>query len=422
MNPADTAVRRFCFYFLLAFIFTLPWQEAFSIGGSRTLSSLMGAGVLFLTLTVVVAEWRLSKPSALLLTMVFFSAWEVITYVWSIDPSQTLAKAITLLLLVAMVWLVGEFGGSREQRDALMQAFVLGCFVAMAALIQSWVSGVPMEGYRYAPQQFNLNETSDTIAVGIVMALILISRSKYRLLNWVNVVFLPLAILAVVVTGSRSGFIATCIALLGVPLILGKTRPVYRLAWLGIIFATFSFLFFAQPDHRTLDENLRRITFSSDTETLRNMTGRTVIWTAGYSVFREHPLTGIGAGTFAEGVGTRLDRARAAHNLFVSVAVEAGVVGVALILAVLLSAVVPVVRARGEPRGLLLLLFAVLMAMGFAASVDTSKVMWFSLALLSLSGREKTAPEIVLETPVVETLEYPPQTPAAALPAGRYLR
>jgi O-antigen ligase len=386
-------MRRLCFYFLLAFIFTLPWQEAFSIAGSRTISTLLGAGILFLTLTVVVAEWRLARPTPLLLTMILFAAWEVITLVWSIDPSQTQAKAITLVLLLAMVWLVGEFGGSRERRDALMQAFVLGCFVAMAALIQSWVSGVPVEGYRYAPQQFNLNETSDTIAVGIVMALILLARSKYRLLNWVNVAYLPLAILAVIVTGSRSGFIATCIALLGVPLILGKTRPVYRLAWLAIIITSFSFFFFAQPDSRTLDENLRRITFSSDTQTLRTMTGRTVIWTAGYSVFKEHPVTGIGAGTFAEGVGTRLDRARAAHNLFVSVAVETGAVGLALVFAVLISAVVPVVRARGEPRGLLLVLFAVLMAMGFAASVDTSKVMWLGLALLSLSGRQETPRE-----------------------------
>jgi O-antigen ligase len=356
---------------------------------------------LVLTLTVVVAEWRLARPSPLLLTMVFFAAWEVITLVWSIDSSQTQARAITLFLLLAMVWLVGELGGSRERRDTLMQAFVLGCFVAIAALVQSWASGVPVEGYRYAPQHFNLNETSDTIAVGIVMALILLARSEQRLLNWVNVAYLPLAVLAVVLTGSRSGFIATCVALLGVPLILGKTRPVYRLAWLVIIIGSVSFLFFVQPDSRTLEANLRRVTFSSDTQTLRNMTGRTVIWTAGYSVFKEHPLTGIGAGTFAEGVGTRLDRARAAHNLYVLVAVETGAIGVALILAALFSAVLPVVRARSEPRALLLLLFAVLTVMSLAANVDTSKVMWLSLALLSLSGREDTAPaEIVMETRV----------------------
>ena len=403
-------VRRYTFYLFLGFIFSLPWQNAFSIGGSRTLSSLVGAGVVWLTLSVLLAEWRLARPTALLITMILFCAWQASSIIWSIDPGLTQVRAFRLIQLVAMVWAVGELAESEEQRRSLMQAFVLGCFVVIAAVVQSYASGVAIEGYRYSPQQFSLNETADTLALGIIMALILLIHSKTRVLSWVNMAFIPLAVFAVILTASRSGFVATCLALIGVPFVLRATKPVYRVVWAALIFGAFAFLFFGVPNNSSLQENLRRVTFSQETDTLRTMTGRTDIWAAAFSVLREHPAAGIGAGTFATGVGSRLDRARAPHNLFVSVAVETGLVGLFFICAVLVSSLVPVIRGPSDTKALYLVLFAVLFATALVANVDTSKVLWFGLALLSLAGREPALQH-------AETDAYP-REPLTPLPHG----
>ncbi len=381
-------VRRYTFYLLLAFVFSLPWQNAFSIGGSRTLSSLMGVVVVWLTLSVVLAEWRLARPTGLLITMILFCAWQFSTILWSIDPALTQGRAIRVIQLVAMVWVIGELAESEQQRRSLMQAFVVGCFVVIAAVVQSYGSGVPIEGYRYSPLQFSLNETADTLALGIAMALILLTHSKTRVLSWVNMAFIPLAVFAVILTASRSGFVATCLALVGVPFVLRATKPVYRVVWVALILGVFAFLFFGMPSNSSLQENLRRVTFSQETETVRTMTGRTDIWAAAFSVLREHPAVGIGAGTFATGVASRLDRARSPHNLFVSVAVETGLVGLFFLCAVLVSSLVPAIRGPSDTKALYLVLFAVLFATALVANVDTSKVLWFGLALLSLAGRE----------------------------------
>jgi O-antigen ligase len=384
-------MRKLCLYLMCIFVFSLPWQNAIAIGGTRTLSAMLGLLVFWLTLTVVLAEWRLTRPSPLLVVMVLFAAWQILTLGWTISQDATIQRGQTLLQLLAMVWVIGELGESERQRRYLMQAYVIGCFVATAALVQSWMSGVPAEGYRYAPETFNLNETADTLAIGIVMALILLTHNKSRLQYWANIAYVPLAVLGVIITGSRSGFVGTCIALVGVYFVVRETRPMNRVAWWIGIVGAFSILFFTMPPDISLEQNLRRVTFLEDTGNVGTMTGRTVIWSAGYSVFKEHSAIGVGAGTFRQAVGPRLDRTRSPHNLFISVAVETGIAGLLLVCAVLLSALLPVIRARNEPRGLYLVLFAVLMATAFVANVDTSKVIWFGLAMLSLTGREGRA-------------------------------
>jgi O-antigen ligase len=103
------------------------------------------------------------------------------------------------------------------------------------------------------------------------------------------------------------------------------------------------------------------------------------------TVFTEHPLVGIGTGTFREGVRPYLDRARAPHNLFMAVAVESGIVGLIILAAPLISALIPVVLARNRSLGLYLILFCVLLVLASVANVDTSQVVWLGLALLSLA-------------------------------------
>ena len=53
--------------------------------------------------------------------------------------------------------------------------------------------------------------------------------------KWLNIVYVPLGIFAVILTASRSGFIATCIGLLSVFFALRHARPVYRLVWSAVI-------------------------------------------------------------------------------------------------------------------------------------------------------------------------------------------
>jgi O-antigen ligase len=59
---------------------------------------------------------------------------------------------------------------------------------------------------------------------------------------------------------------------------------------------------------------------------------RKYIWEAGLEVWREHPMVGVGAGTFPTAVEHGLGYPPAAHNLYLSVLAENGFVGFLLFL------------------------------------------------------------------------------------------
>jgi O-antigen ligase len=377
-------MRRLSQYLLLAFVFSVPWQGAIVLGGSRTMSSLLGVVALFLTLVACIADNRIVRPPAFIVAALAFVSWEIATYGWSVDPASTLSRGLTLIQVLAFVWLVTELCTNERERVQLMQAFVIGCIAVCFILIWAYMSGQYMDSYRYAPSSFNVNESADTIAVGIIMAFLCNTYRRRGLLYWCNIGYIPLGLFAVLLTASRSGFVATCIAMTGVFFFLRQAGSVYRIAWPVAILLVFAALFFGLSGNQRLETNLQRVTFAADTRSLDTLTGRTTIWSAGVAVFSEHLVRGTGAGTFALSVENLLGSPRAAHNLFVEVAAETGAIGLLLLAIVLVSAILPILTSHGDRKVLYLILFVVLVTTALVANVATSKVIWFGLAVLSV--------------------------------------
>jgi O-antigen ligase len=111
-----------------------------------------------------------------------------------------------------------------------------------------------------------------------------------------------------------------------------------------------------------------------------------VIWGAGVEVFKKHPFGGVGAGNFNRSVQGTLGVPWSAHSIFVQTAAEEGVVGLALLGALLLAAIGPVWKRRA--RGFLLhtLLFLVLVGTTAVANFVTLYSLWFGLALVAVGG------------------------------------
>ena len=379
-------MRRLSFYLFLIFVFTVPWQNAIAIGGSKTLSSFIGIAALLAAIVTLLLEGRVAKPPAFILAFGALVFWQMTTYFWSLEPELTLARAITMVQLLAMVWLATELCASERERLQLIEAFVLGCVVVCLVLVQAYFSGQPMAGYRYAPAGFNPNESADIIAAAIPLALLVVISHKRGVLRWINIAYVPLGVFAVILTASRSGFLATCLALTSVFFALRHARPLYRLVWSAVILGVFAALFFGLPVNDRLETNLQRVTLSTDTESLGTFTGRTIIWSAGLEMFTEHPVAGMGFNTFTTAVETQLGSEHAAHNIWIQTAAETGIIGLVLLTIVLATAAVPGLMWRDFRRGFHLVLFLVLMTTSLAANLVTSKALWIGLAILSATA------------------------------------
>ncbi len=378
-------MRRLSFYLLLVFVFAVPWENAIEIGGAKTASSLIGMAAIGLTLVRCLAEGRFKRPPTFALAFAGLVYWQLTTYFWSLDPSKTVAGMVTMVQLLAMVWLIAEAAVGERERLQLMQAFVLGCVIVSLVLVYAYLTGGSVVDYRFAPAGFDPNQAACLISMSFPMALLLVTSTRHGPLRWLNVACIPLGVFAVVLTASRTGFIAACVGLVAVFFALGFARATYRVLWSAVILATFAAVFYLLPVAPGLEENIGRVTFSADTESLSTLTGRTEIWAAGQQMFYEHPVGGMGLSSFMEATLAIIGKARVSHNLWIQTAAETGVVGLGLLAVALGAALLPALRCRGKRVPFHLILFLTLMITSSALDMVTHKELWIVLALLSVA-------------------------------------
>jgi O-antigen ligase len=212
----------------------------------------------------------------------------------------------------------------------------------------------------------------------------------------------------VLLTLSRAGLIALALVLLVGIMLAGRWRTraitVTVIAALGVVSY---FAFFTTPYER---ERITRV---------QGGAGRIDLWTVGWRMAEDKPLTGVGAGNYKEnspkylisepGPIVRddfiLDRPKETHNIYLQVLAELGVPGLLLFLSVIGFSLVCTGRAArafkalGERRlqalawAFLLALIAILVT-DFFQSEQFSKQLWLLLALgpalLALSRRLQT--------------------------------
>jgi O-antigen ligase len=112
------------------------------------------------------------------------------------------------------------------------------------------------------------------------------------------------------------------------------------------------------------------------------LTGRTVIWGSGLEVFRAHPFLGVGAAAFRYSLGRTLSEPIVAHNTFLSVLVEQGVIGFTLFCAWLGVLALSVSTMPSLPQKLWIVTLGVWVVGVSSLSWEMRKPTWFFFGLL----------------------------------------
>ena len=228
------------------------------------------------------------------------------------------------------------------------------------------------------------------------------------MLRLLTTIAVPLCVFAVFLTLSRGGLVALGASLLAAVFMAGRRRGVVlSLALAAVVAAVVYFGAFASLEAR--DRILE----------VEGGTGRTDIWTVGWRMVEDQPLRGVGAGNFPiasihyllePGALLRddfiVDNPKVAHNTYLNVLAELGVVGLALFMAVIAFSLWCAARALGVAsragdrqldvlaRAMIVVLVG-LLAADFFGSRQYSKQLWLLLslcpALLAISRAELAA-------------------------------
>ncbi len=374
-------MRKLSFAALLAFAFSIPLEDSLQFGVGRV-SKVFGILALATWVLTVAYDGRIRRSIAGLSCAAAFVGWSLMSYFWSSSPTATFHKVATLVQMLAVVWIVWDQTETQRDLMALMRAFVFGSFAASAMTFVAAATGKATEGSRFASNNAGPNNTGALLAVAVAMACYLIRQDatyKYRALYRV---FLPIAMVALVLTASRTAVLSLAIGLAIIVVDFSRLTP-RRLAGLAAVGVVALGLAALYVPTKSVD----RLATTQSEISSGTLNGRTLYWHLSYKLFADNPVGGIGSGAFPEANLLLGDRGIVAHNAFLSILAEVGAVGEGLFLATVGIAAWGLVNQDHDSRRAWLAMGVTWFVGASALTWEVRKITWFVLALALVQAR-----------------------------------
>lgn len=361
-----------------------------------------------------------SSHPGLTATIAFFLTWAALSGLWAEDSASTWTVVGRFALNAALFPIV--FTAIREPKHLRWVAagLIIGAAVAagyglvISPNLSSAATSLTSAGDigRVSGTIGDPNQLAAVLVVGVVMSFALAldpARSTPTRSIAAGVAVLSTAV--IFATVSRGGVLALATALVAALFLAGPRRG--RMALTATVAIVASLTYFAL--------------FASDAqvERLQNAdggTGRTDIWKIGWRMVKDKPVRGVGAGNFAvssihyllaePGAILRddfiVDDPKVAHNMYLEILAELGVVGLAAFLTLILVSLSASIRAaslfdRADEDGLALIArglavgLIALLAADFFLSDELGKLLWLLLSLgpatLAIAMRSAAAAE-----------------------------
>lgn len=340
--------------------------------------------------------------------MIAFIAWGALTLVWAPAMGSGLTSLSQYVLVMLLLPIAYTAVASKRDLKVVLFAIVLGAIVAAGVSIVQPPNEAVLEGTRATGTIGDPNELAAALLVGVALGLgFLLARGYSAALRFGGLIAIPVCALGVFVSVSRGGLVALTVMFVVATATAGRWRPAMTAALIAV--AAVGVLYFTQLAPLPARERIL---------TTNGGTGRTELWTIGLRIAQAHPLNGVGVGNFQQasphyvlqpGLFQHSDLVFAAapkiaHNAYLQVLAEMGVVGLALFVAVIVICLSCALRAahiaakKGDvalealARAVFFALIGVLTAELFISQMH-GKLLWGLLALspamLAIAHRER---------------------------------
>lgn len=375
-------MKRNAFIALCLFVFTIPWENSLVLTGFGTASRVAGLIAFLVGFSVILINRKHRALPVTFYLMTAYVLFGIVSLYWSIDPDLTITRSKTNVQLLIMAWMIWEFARDDTDVSYVLLAFILGGFVSIVGTFYSYYFHITpyVVDTRYVARGFDPNDLGLTLAIGIPVAWYLSAenRTKTFYSNMCRIYVLVSAI-TIVLTASRGGFIALIVALSYIPVTYGKMNIRQKILAVSLIVMLIYGL-----DRIVPETSFQRISTIKEEMLTGGMGIRGYIWRTGFELLQENPWFGVGAGAFKAAVGhyTGWHTVAVAHNTFISVLVEQGILGFSLFVGMLSTLTWRMFSLPLSERKLWMFVGCVWLTGVMALTWEAQKVSWLFFGLL----------------------------------------
>ena len=371
------------------FAVTVPFDTVLVIGDSTSVSAVLG-GLTGITLVVYgLLSGRQQTPPRTALWWGLFVAWSAASVLWAVNPEIAMQRLPTVLTSFALYVAVVSFRISRRELHWIFVLTVIGGLVAALISMRQFAENVTLSGratLTFGPRQANPNDFAASLLLPVALSLAGFSTFSER---WKKAVMLAAGLLlgaGVLLTMSRGALIALVVTV-GVSLVRPRIRwrALTALLIVAVALAFLPRLF------------LQRLESSASSRGQ----GRFDILIVGAAIVQAHPIVGAGLENFIVEYARYAGKApvfrgldRPAHNVYMQVQAETGIIGLALFL---FAAWQQMKRRKqfSEPISARIDYFGFaleaacwgMLAMGLSGSIHWNKPFWLAFTLLASAAR-----------------------------------
>jgi len=366
-------------------------------------------GVTLVIFLLKAKKENIKSPPGTLLIFVFgflFIAWMFFSNpqaAWSgIDRNWVL----TFVQLWMLMFLSSRLLDTKEKFQTLMWIFSIVAVVsAFAAIQQGYIAETEEASFGSSGYVDNANAAARYFIVAMTFLTYLRAESKKTFPRFLMLIGIIVTYVGVFFTISRTGIVLLFAAqvLIFLSQTTGKQRR--NILVLGVIGLALIWLI-SENAFRLVGTILPAISQGEDTMGLRY-----ALWEAGMRMFKERPITGVGIGVYrwlvpyySRDLPFIAGRSIWAHNTYIQILVETGVVGFILFIGMFISTLVNFLRAKfpvGHDNKELVrvwfIVFIIMLIGGLTKSDHADKLTWavmgFSVMFANQSRALTTEPK-----------------------------